>query len=40
MIFKNVVTSLLYMNCPLFLAPLTEDTVFYPLYGIASFVID
>lgn len=35
--FQNVVTSLFYMHCPLFLAPLTEDTVFSPRYSLLNF---
>lgn len=34
---QDVVTSLFYMHCPLFLAPLTEDTVFSPLYSLLKF---
>lgn len=34
---QDVVTSLFYMYCPLFLAPLTEDTVFSPLYSLLKF---
>ena len=37
---QSVLISLLTCNCLVFPAPLTEETVFPPLYVLASFVID
>ena len=37
---KNIIISFFHMELSSFLAPLTEETVFSPLYSLASFVID
>ena len=47
MVWENVLILLFYMqlpsfpcNCPVFPVPLIEETIFSPLYILASFVLD
>ena len=40
MVLGSVLISFFTCSCPVFPAPLIEETVFSPLYILASFVID
>ena len=40
MVLENVLIHSFTGHCSVFPAPLIEETVFYPLYILASFVID
>ena len=40
MALENVGISLFYVSCPVFPVPFVEETIFPPLYVLASFVID
>ena len=40
MVLGIVLMSLFYNSCPVFLAPLIEETIFSPLYILASFIKD
>ena len=39
-VLGSILILFFYMYCPIFLAPLIEEIVFFTLYILASFVID
>ena len=39
-VLENVLISSFTFSCPVFLAPVIEETVFFSLYILATFVVD